>query len=180
MAARETMVRLIGMVRGLIGDAAGAQAHFGDEDVQAALDARRQLMRFVRLEAAPTPSANGLLYLDFCSQRYYEEGVVIQTGQYVAVTPDVVDCLNGFYRFETPQVEDLYVSGVRYDVYGAAAGLAEDWAASLQDLYDFQADGSSFSRSQRVANLERLAQRLRVKSERGAVNVIMIERDDTV
>jgi hypothetical protein len=179
MAARTTMAKLIALARSIIADPTGSSAHFTDEQVQTALDARRQIVRFRGLETTPTPTSSGLVYLDFQSAKYYEDGAKLQNANYATVTPTSADCVNGVYTFESGQLESLYISGTRFDVYGAAADLAEEWAASLKGSIDFSADGGNFSQSQKVTNLERLAAKLRTKSE-GAVRSISIERSDTL
>jgi hypothetical protein len=179
MAVRTTMAKLIGLVRSQISDPAGTKSHYTDDTVQAALDARRQLVRFWGLETTPTPTAAGWLYLDFKSEKYFEDGAQLQNAQYQVVTPTAADFLNGVYTFTTTQLANLYISGSRYDVYAAAADLVDQWVADLKSSIDFSADGASFSGSQRVTNLERLAAKLRAKSS-SAVRSIEIERSDTL
>lgn len=180
MAARDTMADLINLVRSLIGDPAGSTQQFTDDSVQAALDARRQLARGEWLRCTPTPTSGGYEYKDFAGEKYFESDARLTDGAYETVTPDAADYLNGRYTFDDSQEQNLYISGSRYDVYGAAADLVDRWLASLKLSYDFSADGASFSRSQMVENLKALLRDLRAHSEGGGVSSLLIERSDTL
>jgi len=51
-----------------------------------------------------------------------------------------------------------------YDLFRAAADIVDQRASAVATEYDFQADGASVSRSQKQAQLHKLATRLRARS----------------
>jgi hypothetical protein len=76
MAVRTTMANLILQVRDLLADPAGASQTFTDQQIQDALDLRREDVRTYPLRGEPTFSAGGpLSYLD-----YYADCVVWEDG----------------------------------------------------------------------------------------------------
>lgn len=176
MAVRESMLKLIYLVRSLIAD----QTHFRDDEIQDMLDAHRHLARFERLTAHETPKSTGVEYLDFVSKPYFEDGAVLQNNLYETLIAASADYRNGKYTFTMDVGVAVFITGTRYDVYGAAAELAEQWAGSLSAAVDFTADGASFSLSQQRKNLRELAARLRSKSEAGAARSVRMERSDTL
>ena len=183
MAARVTMAELITFTRRLIGDPTGAAAHFTDDDIQATLDTRRQVVKFDALAAIATPAATVLRY-DYISRPFFESGATFQDRAYAAVTPNVPDYMNGLYSFTTGRTDDLYISGKRYDPYGAAGDLADEWMGALKDQFDYSAGASSFKLSQQIDNLSKLSARLHLRAEglgqAGTTATILVERSDTL
>jgi hypothetical protein len=180
------MTDLITKTRTLIGDTSGtATQHFADVDVQSNLDEYQETVMFEELGVIPSRTGTGYEYKNFFSRRWFEGGTMtggtvsyLQNNFYGTVTPDSQDLLNGRYNFNASQVLDLYITGKRYDVYAAAADLADLWIASLKDKIDFKAGSSSFTQSQQITNLVNLAIKLRGKSEAGGVNTVTLIRGD--
>jgi hypothetical protein len=159
------MAALIAFVRKQIADPTGDTAHFTDDDIQAALDARRKLVKFELLEVIPTPTASGYQYLDYQSAPFFENDAVLADGNYAAITPTSSSMVYGIYAFSDSQSINLYITGKRYDLYAAAAELCHEWIASLKNTVDFNADGSSFKMSQQLDNLQALAARFEALAE---------------
>lgn len=59
-----------------------------------------------------------------------------------------------------------------YDVNAAAADIWEEKAARFAELYDFDADGGDYKRSQMVENAMRMAARYRARRSASTVRMI--------
>jgi hypothetical protein len=68
------------------------------------------------------------------------------------------------------------ISGLAYDLNGAAADVLTDWAASVKGGYDVTIDGQALRRSQRHAQLLAQAEAFRSKAVIGSVR---LTRSDT-
>lgn len=184
MTARDTMTTLIALTRSLIGDTGGtAVQHYTDDNIQTALDATREYAVFEKLEAIPTPTAVGYDYLHYRGRKYFDSGGTIQDYLYQGSMPGtlgVTDWVNGRYEYTASQypAPERYITGNRYDVYGASADLVDQWLASVKNSIDFQAGTTRFTQSQLVKNLADLAARLRGQSERGGTNTVWMSRGD--
>ena len=157
MAARASLASLITRVRTLIDDNATTKT-FTDDEVQAALDNWRTDVRYLELRPAETRTASGVEYRDYyapCGD--WEDDYTLLDSGYSPVVADVAEPLLGHWGFTTGQGATLYITGKFYDTYGAAADLLTAWAAKEKLSFDFNADGQSFNRSQKVKALLELA-----------------------
>lgn len=162
MAVRGSMADLIARVRFLINDPAGASPTISDQQIQDTLDERRVDVRFEELQPAETPVAGRLVTLDHYSHRgNWEADEALFDGAYNELTPTDANRLVGHWTFGADTSSPVYLVGKTYDVYAAAADLLEAWAAREKASFDFTADGASYHRSQKVANLLELARRHR-------------------
>ena len=158
--ARATMAPLINRVRGLIGDPAGPEQAFTDDEVQAALDRTQLLVRYAPLRPLPSLLPGGIVeYRDHVADLTdWEDGELLTDAAYQPVTPVMADRLAGRWSFASPGVNPpVLLTGATYDVFGAAADLLEAWAAKVKLDFDFTADGQSFARSQKAKALLELA-----------------------
>lgn len=150
------MAELISRVRGLVGDPAGADQVFLDDEVQAALDRYQTVVRYAPLRPEPTPLPGGVLeYRDYyAAVGDWEADEQLYDAAWNALTPASADRLTGHWTFASPgRQPPVYVVGKHYDVFGAAADLLEQWAAKAKLEFDFNADGQSFNRSQKARAL---------------------------
>ncbi|MBX6770878.1 MAG: hypothetical protein IRY83_04080 [Chloroflexi bacterium] len=158
------MVELIARTRLLIGDPAGAEQTFTDDEVQAALDRYQTVVRYAPLHPEPTPLPTGLVeYRDYyAGLGDWEADEQLYDAAWTALTPVTSDRLTGHWTFASPgQNPPLFILGKVYDVYGAAADLLEQWAAKVKQEFDFSTDGQSFQRSQKLRALLDLAREYR-------------------
>jgi len=79
---------------------------------------------------------------------------------------------DGRLEFATDQSFHVpLISGLAYDLNGAAADVLTDWAAAVKDGYDVTLDGQSMSRSQRHSQLLEQAEAFRARSPIGSVRM---------
>ncbi|MEZ0396829.1 MAG: hypothetical protein ABWK53_10430 [Anaerolineales bacterium] len=151
------MSNLISLVRDLIGDPAGAEQTFTDDQIERSLDVHLWEFRYLPLKPLPVMVNGATEYRDWCSEeQYWEADVVLYDGAYTQLTPDNSDPLHGRWSFSTGQTAVL-ISGRVYDPYGAAADLLEMWAGRVAIEFDINADGTSMQRSQKQQALRALA-----------------------
>lgn len=157
------MAELIGRLRGLIGDPAGANQTFDDQALQDYLDRRQTVVRFAPLRAEGSPRPDGTVdYLDYYADvGDWEADEKLYDGAYNLLTPATADRLVGHWTFSVNQPPPVLITGKFYDVFGAAADVLEAWAAKEKLSFDFDADGQSFKRSQKAAALLALAREYR-------------------
>lgn len=151
--ARQSMTALITRVRGLIDDPAGQGAAFTDDEIQAALDDRRQEARYVKLLERESIAPGGTTtYLTFDAPvSAWEGGVTLTDSAYNTLTPATSDLPNGRWTFAAEPSMPVLLVGFTHDVYGAAADLLKAWAAKDADAFDVTADGVDLKRSQKAA-----------------------------
>lgn len=174
--ARASMSQLISLVRDLIGDPAGPDRVFTDDQIERSLDVHRREFRYVPLKPLGTVGSGGdLEYRDWYSdEKYWEGDAVLVDGSYTQLTPSSADPLHGRWSFSAHQPSVL-VRGNVYDPYGAAADLLEMWAGRVALEFDVNVDGASMSRSQKQKALRDLADQYR-RQQRSIVLVQV--RDD--
>jgi hypothetical protein len=129
------MAELVNVVRGLIGDPAGADEQFHYHDIQDALDRRRRLVRYEELIANPTIPVGGASTAAAHTQyRAYagnwESDEVLYDSEYNALTVDTADRLTGRWTLAVGVLPPVTIVGASYDVWGAAADLLQAWAAA--------------------------------------------------
>ena len=160
---RSSMDDLVARVRKYIGDPAGATQQFSGLDIQNLCDEHRFTVRYAPLRPGPTLSQGALYnFLDYYADMgNWEADAQLTWVDFSVLTPATSDLINGHWTFQLAapgQYPPVYVTGKYYDLHAVAADLLEEWAASLAiSAYDFTADGQSFRRSQRLANLYKAA-----------------------
>jgi hypothetical protein len=157
------MADLIGRLRTLVGDPAGASQTFDDQTLQDYLDRHQTVARYARLRPKASYGAGGVVeYLDYYADvGDWEADETLVDGSYAELSPAAADRLTGHWAFETSQGPPVCIVGKFYDVYGAAADVLEAWAAREKLSFDFDADGQAFKRSQKVAMLLQMAREYR-------------------
>ena len=157
--SRATLAPLILLVRALIDDPAGGTANFSDDEIQRALDARREEARYVALTELPTIQAGGVVqWLTFdapCS--HWEEGETIVDASWATITPATTDRINGRWTTTTQPLIPLRILGFTFDLYGSASDLLVIWSLQLSDAFDVSADGVSLARSQKATMMSQRA-----------------------
>ncbi len=178
MATRSSMAHLIAYVRRLIGDTSGAQ--FTDDDVQEALDLYREEVSREELTAVPRIIGGTVEYHRFTSYRgFWESDAEITDAAGAAVVPDTVNWLTGVFEFTASRQPPLFIHGKRYDVYGAAADLLEQWATEIAREVDFSLGGDRFEAGKRAERMLVLAAQYRARSW-SAVDTGVLSRGDAV
>lgn len=155
MAARATIIELIAEVRRMIGDKSAPYA-FDDDDLQAALDARRDDVRMIELRAAETIAPGGAaVYLDyFAPYGAWEQGEVLQGSGFAVLTPSSAERVIGAWHFAATQYAPVYLTGRVYDLAAVAADLLEMKLQKIGDAFDFSVDGLSVNRGGQSAALQ--------------------------
>ena len=179
MAARTSMADLITQVRFLIGDPSGASAVFTDTELQTCLDNNAVDVLYEPLRPIPTIAAGGATtYLMWEAEAgWWESSEVLTDGSYNTLTASTSDRQRGRWTFAATQSAVL-LKGARYDVYLAAAEVVDVWIAKVKLDFDFDADGASFKRSQKIKALTDLANTLRSKAGGGGVITAQMIRTD--
>jgi hypothetical protein len=159
--ARTSMSNLISLVRDLIGDPAGEEQTFTDDQIERSLEVHRWEYRYLTLKPLPTVISGNTEYRDWYSdEQYWEADATLYDGNYNVLTPTSSNPLHGQWSFSTHQTAVL-ASGKIYDPYGAAADLLEMWASKVALEYDVDADGTRMNRSQKREALQSLATQYR-------------------
>lgn len=165
--ARAGMADVITRARRMVGDTAGAGQVYTPDEVQETLDRYQHNVRYMELTPIPTIQPGGDVdYLAYeAGTGYWESPVVLVDSAYATVTPTTSDLVNGRWTFAADRAAPLYIVGNRYDVYGAAAELAEDWAAKLKLEIDYDNAGLSNTWMHKANGLRALSDRLRQRAE---------------
>lgn len=165
--ARAGMADVVTRVRRLIGDTAGADQVFTGDEIQEALDRVQHNVRYQELCPVPTILAGGeVQYLAYEAERgHWESPVALADSSYATVTPATSDLVNGRWTFAAHRAAPVYITGYRYEVYAAAAELAEDWAAKLKLEVDYDNSGLSNTWMHKANGLRALSDRLRQRGE---------------
>lgn len=162
---RASMDDLIARVRKYIGDSAGPSQQFSPIDIQNICDEHRFTVRYATLRPGPTLQPGALYdYLDYYADLgNWEADAELTWVDFSVLTPATFEPIDGHWQFalNTPlpgQYPPVYVTGKYYDLHAVAADLLEEWAASLASMaFDFTADGQTFHRSQKPAQLQKAA-----------------------
>jgi len=151
------MIQLISLVRDLIGDPAGAEQTFSEDQIERSLDTHRWEIRYLPLKALPIVVNGVTEYRDWYSDEvYWENDATLYDSTYTQLTPSSADPLHGRWSFSVHQAAVL-ISGKVYDLYGATADLLEMWAGWVALEFDVDADGTGMKRSQKQQALRALA-----------------------
>lgn len=195
MAVRTSMLALIATTRAFVGDVA-TPVDLQDQDVQDALDAAREEVRYELLSPMPDiqPGQNGSTNANFVwasyqsDYRYWENDVVLQgintaTGlPWAILSPATFEYIPGKWTMSvvlpaiaTPpgQFPPVWATGKVYDVYAAAAELLERRIALRSfSMFDFTADGRSMHLNQVLDRWEKLREGYVAKSWNHTVELV--------
>ena len=164
MAARTSMSELITRCRRMIGDD-GATSQFTDDQIQDVFDQHRSTFRYFPLcEIEDIAPYGTVSYKEFWaaspSDSLYQhwEGtaggstLIFVDGQYGTITPNVLNCLEGKFRFTTaPTYRPVYLTGYNYDIFGVCCQLLDEWAAHLKRCVDASEGNQKVFLSQQFA-----------------------------
>ena len=178
MTARTTMATLISRLRLLINDPAGASQTFTDDQLQAQLDLYAEYVRYRPMAAIETISNTGTVtYLEYQSQKYYEDSPILTDGSYNTVTATTTNAIDGRYTFAASRTPPLLITGTRFDIYAAAGDCWDLKAASVATSVDFSADGLSVKRGSIIENYQKMSMKYHNMSEAGS-SMSLIYRTD--
>lgn len=172
--ARASMATLISRVRTLVADPAGAEQVFVDDDLQAALDERATRVDQTPLTGRPSIAAGGAVTyrLWYAAEGAWEADRLLQDGTWATLTPTASDDLAGAWTFTAGLPGPLSLTGVSYDLYGAAADLLDAWAAREKLSFTFSTDGQQFTRSQKFSQIAALAETYRRRQRPRLVSLV--------
>lgn len=161
--ARSNLVSIIARVRLMIDDPSGAGQEFTDDEIQSALDLRRDEARYIPLTERETitPSPGGgatTEYLTFDAPvGDWEGGAALVDSDYDALTPATTDLVSGRWTFTTEPDLPVMVVGFTHDLYGASGDLLLQRATREALSFDVSADGTTLSRSQKADRYKQMA-----------------------
>ena len=165
MPVRATMAAIIGRVRDLINDPAGASQVWSDQQIQDILDTTRADYRNESLKPLPTFSGSMIQYLDYYHKLSdWEDDVVLKQYLINVVTPSTSENIVGHWSFAATTLPPVYLTGKTYDIYRSAADMLERWSAKWVLSYNISVDGQSLQRSGAHAMLLDLAKAYRMQA----------------
>jgi hypothetical protein len=195
------MADLIERVRDLVGDPQGTDEAYADAFYQDALDRNRMVVRVKPLAPCPTLQSGGNYqyldyYADFGKAGIYglrvwgwmpraedyeplgdwEDTVLLQDSGFATVTPTTKDLQTGHWTFATSQMPPIYISGITYDLYAAAAHVCRMRAAKESINYDHDYNFAGYKESQKAVALRAMAQEFEAMRRVGSLSM---ERTDT-
>lgn len=161
--ARDGMANLILRLRVMVDDVAADI--FTDDQLQTALDLRKQRVYMEQLQYETTQTAAGVAEYRIYHSQFdnFEEGgsyfqVYDSTGVQRGTADYSVDYASGLITMNADQHgAALYLTGWSYDLNGAAAGCWGERMALAAAKYDVNLDGHSLSRSQLMAQCKQMA-----------------------
>lgn len=165
-APRESMLDLIAELRRIIGDR-GAAPHFGELELQSALDRHRFEVNAEPVEAMRDDRASSTFTRYAHAWGAWEGDAVVKLADAttVALDPAKTNLVNGVFVAATAQpYVVLYLTGHSFDLYASAAEVLEQWAAELARSFTFSADGASYNRREQHAMLLESAQAARSRA----------------
>lgn len=152
------------------------RTYWTDADLEATINAR-VAAQLIQTQVELIPSVNAESKLVFLHGRVRFPGkldtesaaVVTLTGQPIVGATFHDD---GRIDFATSQTTTVpLMSGIAYDLNGAAADVLTDWASAVKLGYDITAEGESLTRSQRHAQLLEQAQAFRSRAVIGSISL---------
>lgn len=162
--ARDGMTNLILRLRVMVDDVAASI--FTDNQLQTALDLRKQRIYKERLQYETTAIAAGSVEYKLYHSHFdnFEEGGTVyfqvcdSAGLQRGTADYNVDYANGLVTMNDDQHGTaLYLSGWSYDLNSAAAGCWGERMAKVVTSYDVSLDGHSLSRSQLMAQCKQMS-----------------------
>lgn len=179
MAARLSLAALIGRLREMIADPAGAFAVFSDDRLSDALDAHRTDVRYLELAPlesyAPGGAVRVLGYAAPLKLGDWEEDAALFGPAYDLLDPELSDCIAGVWTFTAHTPGPVRLVGKSFDLAASAADLLEAWASSLKREYDLRTGDQVFNRSDQVPAMLDLARNYR---RRARARVARLDRRD--
>jgi hypothetical protein len=178
--ARTSLATIITRVRVLVDDTDATV--FTDDDIQHALDPRRDEARYwrpeMRMVIAPGGTSTKWLIFD-AGFGPWEDDVVLLNSRFYQITPDTSDNAAGRWTFNDQPNIPVMVNGFVHDVYGAAADLLMTRAAMEAAAFDVKADGTELSRSQKAPAWEARANAYYAKARPRTSDLVRTdERED--
>jgi hypothetical protein len=173
--ARASLTTLIAKIRLLTDDPSGAGLIFTDDQIQDALDARRDEARYYPLTERETiaPGGGSTTYLTFTSPvGAWDTDTALVDSSYNPLTPATTDLINGRWTFNAEPDTPVMVTGFTYDLYGAAGDLLLQRATVESDSFDVGADGLSLSRNQKQQNYRDRANEYFAKARTKSITLI--------
>jgi len=177
--ARAALANIISRVRVLVDDTASSV--FTDDDVQAALDPRRDQARYWRPEMRMTiaPGGTSTQWLTFeANVGPWEDDVVLVNSRFTPITPDTADNYSGRWTFVAQPNIPVMVNGFVHDMYGAAADLLMIRSAKEAAAFDVKADGTELSRSQKSQAWEARANAYYAKARPRSSDLVRTDEQD--
>lgn len=148
---RPGMAALVSRLRVVIGDPAGDNQAFDDDELQGFLDERA--VHVTALALTPAYPLSGTPTRWSSGGRWWDGDVVLMDGSGGVLTPAAAtDLASGRWEFTSGQ-SAVYATGRSYDLHGSAALALEAWAARVATEFDFAADNQRFDRSQKSVGL---------------------------
>jgi hypothetical protein len=97
-------------------------------------------------------------YLEYLApQRFWEDSPVLQSGSYATLIPSTSDNPAGRWTFATSQLPPVFITGQRYDLWGAAIDVLQAWLGKIKLEYPFStASGHQFGRDAKVSGIQKL------------------------
>lgn len=181
---RASMAALIAKVSLLVYDPTNTV--FTTDQVQAALDRRRETWRQGVLTPQPTRRAGGLDWLDYyagdpadpITDWETDETLYDYTFTAISAAAYTADELTGHWTFSSSQLLPVYLTGKTYDIYAAAADLCEIRAALTSDQYNMSNQGQSLARGQVPQNWRALAATYRRQQRLGGIAIVRSDVSD--
>ena len=173
------MTALTDRVRGLIADPSGASQVFDDTAVAEALNRYRVDVVQDLLQPSYVRTATGAGYNAFRHPSGLPDwsDAALEDAQFGAVTANTPDLQFGQWTFTTARRSPiLWITGTSYDVFGAAAELLEQWAATVKLEFGFSSDGQRFDRQHKHKMLLDLAVEYRKRQRPRTASMV---RSDT-
>lgn len=170
MSARSTLLPIILKLRTLLGDPAGPNQRWSNEDLQVFLDApeRRANVNFYTLSPVGNFTASvtveTLVYQAPCGD--WEAGATLYDSKNVLLSPSEADYSQGRWIFTTDTPEPVTIVGRCFDMYGAAADALRARASVMSEDFDFKADNQAFNLSQKYKQLKAQAEEYEMRSRR--------------
>ena len=162
---RPTMQAIIARLRALIGDPAGAEQTWTDDELQDLLDHSRTDVRYLRAVAMETVLSGGAtVVLDAYAPSGltdWEADAQLCGPDYQPLTPATADYAVGHWTFAASQDEPIHIIGKTYDIHLAASTALESWAARLAREYDFKSGDQTFARGAAADRLFAAARTMR-------------------
>lgn len=178
MAVRSSMSDLLTRLRRLIGDK-GASPVWADQELQDAFDVYQVVHSFERTQPQATILPGGKRkYFDYFSDGSvgdWENDESLTDASFNPLTPLVADRINGHWSFDKAGNSIglvVWLSGKSYDIYGSAADVCREWAASVKLEFDFRTKERQYARAQQFKMLTDLADQYDAKRLVGYAKMI--------
>lgn len=155
----------------------GTTTFWTDDQLEALIDAR-VCARLIQTQIDLIPSTSPSGHIEFLNGRVLFPGtldtdtatVVAYTGGEIAGDVTIFD--DGRLDFTADQMTaNPMLSGLAYDLYGAAADLLTSWSAAIKSGVDIAEDGQSFKRSQGHDQMLKQIDLFRARSVAGTVQL---------